>query len=323
MRPSVGFFLVLVPASLAGAATFQEDFSQDPAARGWQVFGDADLFQWNATNQNLEVTWDSSQPNSYFVRPLGTILTRSDDFSFEFDITMSDISIGIDPEKPDTFELAVSLINLQSATNASLERGTGVNALHGARNVVEFDYFPDSGYGATVSPTLLSSNNQFATGFYFPLEVDPGALFHIAMSYTASNLTLATAMTRNGQPFGPIGNVVLRGSFTDFRLDHFGFPSYSDAGADGSILAHGVVDNVLLTMPPAPVSNLKAGFSNAVWQVQFASLTNWLYTLQRSDDFLAWTNVAGATSGNGTNLLLADPDAPPGAALYRVRADRP
>jgi hypothetical protein len=35
----------------------------------WRQFGDGSLFQWNATNQHLEVTWDSSRTNSLFYRP--------------------------------------------------------------------------------------------------------------------------------------------------------------------------------------------------------------------------------------------------------------
>ena len=56
-----------------------------------------------------------------------------------------------------------------------IKRGTGVNAINGARNALEFDYFPDSGFGATISPTILSSNNQFVTEFAFPLELAPAA----------------------------------------------------------------------------------------------------------------------------------------------------
>src|SRR5512135_444119 len=76
------------------AATFQEDFASNPDSRGWRVFGETSLFQWNSTNQWLEVTWDSSKSNSYFHRPLGTILSRDTDFSLGFDLRLNDIAIG-------------------------------------------------------------------------------------------------------------------------------------------------------------------------------------------------------------------------------------
>lgn len=321
----VGLLLLwgLVAASICGAATFQEDFSSDPLQNGWMVFGDTNLFQWDSINQNLEVTWDSSQTNSYFYHSLGTIAAKSDDFSLTYDLQLSDIAIGVNPNKTNTFELVVGFINSASATSTNLERGAGINAAHGARNTCEFDYFPDSGYGATISPTLISSNNQFATKFAFPLTLDPGALFHVMMAYTASNLTLQTTVTRNGALFGTIPNVVLSGSFSDFRLDQVAVCSYSDAGADGSLLAHGTVDNFVVTVPPPPVQSLTGSFTNGVWQAQFSGQSNWLYTLQRSVDFQSWINVSSIAPGDATNLLLQDASPPADKAFYRISAQRP
>lgn len=312
----------LVAASIGGAATINEYFSRNPLLNGWKVFGDTNLFQWDATNQNLAVTWDSSQSNSYFYHPLGTIVAKSDNFSLAFDLELSDVAVGVNPNQSDTFELAVGFINLANATSTNLERGVGVNATYGARNVCEFDYFPDSGYGATISPTLISSNNQFATVFAYPLALDPGALFHVVLSYSTDNQTLRTSVTRNGQPF-VVTNVVLGTNFSDFRLDQVAICSYSDAGADGSLLAHGTVDNVAVTVPSAPVQNLTGRFTDDVWQAEFLSQSNWLYTLQRSVGLQSWTNVTSVTPGNATNLTLQDTGPPARQAFYRVSAQRP
>jgi hypothetical protein len=319
------FFLSgLVAASICEAATFNENFSADPLQNGWRIFGDTNLFAWNSTNQNLAVTWDSSQTNSYFYKSFGTILARSDDFGISFDLQLADIAIGVNPAKMNTFEIAVGFINFANATNATLERGTGRTS-SGARNTWEFDYFPDSGHGATISPTIISSNNQFATTFAFPFALDPGALFHVTMNYTASNQTLHTTMTRNGAPFaaGAISDVLLGSSFSDFRLDQFAVINWSDAGADGSLLAHGTVDNFTVTVPPPPIQNFSGSFTNNFWQAQFISRSNWLYTLESTTDFVSWNDVSTATSGNGTNLFLPDTNAPAGKSFYRVRADRP
>lgn len=317
------FLSCLVVAPLDGAAILTEDFSADPSQNGWQVYGDTNLFQWDSTNQNLAVTWDSSHTNSYFHQPLGTILGRSDNFGVAFDLQLSDIAIGVNPGKTNAFELAVGFINLTNAADTNLWRGAGINSTHGARNVCEFDYFPDSGYGATISPTILSSNNQFATSFTFPFTLDPGALFHVAMNFTASNKTLHTTVTRNGQPLGPITDTILGSTFKDFRLDQLAVCSYSDVGSDGSLLAHGTVDNFVLSLPPPPVQNLTVGFTNDTWTAQFISRTNWLYTLERTTNFSAWTVVSIAATGNGTNLFLPDSNAALSQAFYRVRAERP
>jgi hypothetical protein len=325
MRAVLFILWGMVAASVGGAATFSENFSTDPLQNGWRIFGDTNLFAWDSTNQNLVVTWDSSQTNSYFYKSFGTILARSDDFGISFDLQLADIAIGVNPAKTNTFEIAIGFINFASATNATLERGTGRSSTHGAHSTWEFDYFPDSGHGATISPTIISSNNQFATTFAFPFVLDPGALFHVTMNYTASNQILHTTMTRNGTPFadGAIPDVLLGSSFSDFRLDQFAVINWSDAGADGSLLAHGTVDNFIVTVPPPPVQNLTGAFSNNVWQAQFISQSNWLYTLEATADFVSWNDVSIATGGNGTNLFLTDTNAISEKSFYRVRADRP
>ena len=314
--------LTLMLAALeTGAARIQEDFSTDPLAHGWQIYGQNTLFHWNTTNQNLEVTWDSSQQNSYFHLPLGVTLDKNDDFSFEFNLVLNSIAFGVDPQHPYTFEFALGLLNLQSATSPSLERGSGINATHGPRNIVEFDYFPDSGYGATVSPTIISSNNQWATVFSL-FTMDLGAVFHVAMSYTASNQTLTTTMTKNGEPFGPIDSVVLDGSFNDFQVDHFALESYNDTGADGSILATGIIDNIQINVPPPPVQNIAGHFTNGVWEVTFQSRTNWGYTLERTANLQSWTSASSLAPGTGELLQLQDPAPAAQSASYRVRAQR-
>jgi hypothetical protein len=75
---SLFILLGLLAVSTSNATTFAEDFSTDPLQNGWQIFGDTNLFRWDSTNQDLDVTWDSSQSNSYFYHPLGTTLSKAD-----------------------------------------------------------------------------------------------------------------------------------------------------------------------------------------------------------------------------------------------------
>ncbi|HWH68587.1 MAG TPA: hypothetical protein VNT26_04345, partial [Candidatus Sulfotelmatobacter sp.] len=200
----VGVCWLARPLAVQGAdILISEDFASSPALHGWQTYGETNLFSWNAANQNLEVTWDSSKENSYFLHPLGATLNRSNDFILRFDLRLADIAIGTQPDKPYTFQIAVGLLNLTNATNANFLRGTGFTS----PNLVEFDYFPDSGFGATVSPALISSNNEYNDGgFTFPLELTAGDLYHVEMRFIAAQQTLTTRMTRNGQPFGPVNN---------------------------------------------------------------------------------------------------------------------
>ncbi len=138
----------LMAAATGRAATLTENFATNPLGRGWQMFGDTNLFLWNAADQNLSVTWDSSRPNSYFYLPLGTILNRQDDFGLELDLKLTDIAGGVDPNKPSTFELAFGWINLLDATKTNFFRGNP----SGSPNLVELDFFPNTGFGPTVWP---------------------------------------------------------------------------------------------------------------------------------------------------------------------------
>lgn len=304
------------------AAVFQETFTTDPAARGWRVTGDSSLFQWNAAAGRLEVTWDSSRPNSYFHRPLGDILTRQDDFALSFEVRLESIVGGANPAKPSTFQIAVGFHQMAAATNTGFRRGT----VPGTRNVVEFDYFPPADIiDATVSPVLVSSNHQFAPAFAFPLELTPGPLYQVTLRYAASNQTLVTTLTRDGIPFGPVPSVRLPGSFTDFRVDAVSVSSYSDDGdAEGSVRARGVVDNVVVTTPAPPVEAMTAAWANGQCEVRFRGRVGWNYGLWWSEDLGTWTAGAQLHQVAITNLILADPQAPAGGRrFYRIGASRP
>src|SRR2546426_7403975 len=165
MRVCLFLLLCVVAAAFSGAATIEETFASDPATHGWRSNGDASLFHWNSAGGKLAVTWDSSKPNSFFCHPLGTILAKTEDCSLAFDLRLTDIAIGVNSNKQSAFELAVGFINLADAMQTHFLRGVGINPITGPRNLIEFDYFPDSGFGATISPTIVSSNNQFAVGF--------------------------------------------------------------------------------------------------------------------------------------------------------------
>ena len=310
--------LIMTAVLPGGAAVIQENFSAGPLEQGWQVFGDTNLFQWDSLNQTLAVTWDSSRPNSLFYRPLGTVLAVDDDFSVAFDLQLADA------KATGFFELAVGLLRFSDATSTNFSRGAAVSP-----NLFEFDYFPDGGFGPSVDATLadmtVSATNT--RGFYFAYDVLPlasGVTYHIVITHVAGQPALSGAVSTDGQPYTALPQT-FSGPITDFRLDTISVTSYSAANDPfgDSILAHGVVDNLVVTLPPPPVQNLTGAVSDNVWEASFLSRTNWLYTLERTTDLQSWTNVLPVTPGNGTNLLLSDPNPPVGRGFYRVRANRP
>ena len=319
MRSWIGILSTLAIAVAVAGATIDEDFATEPKGRGWEISGDDSLFRWSAENRNLEVTWDSGKPNSYFHHPIGTVLAKSDDFGLSFELTLEEVRIGVRPNKPFTFQIAVGFLNLRAATQTNFARGTGTQS----PSLIEFDYFPDSGFGATISPVIVSTNNQFIPGFSFPLELTVEDRFQVEMNYRGTDQTLRTTMTRNGNSFGPVREVKLPSHFTDFRVDVFAVSSFSDAGSDGSIFARGQLDNISVTVPAPPIAEFGAEFTPLGWKFEFGTRTGWQYTLERTENFSTWMTVGVAPAGPGNRHSLVDQAAPPDRAFYRLKAERP
>ncbi|HEU5071607.1 MAG TPA: hypothetical protein VFV96_14480 [Verrucomicrobiae bacterium] len=320
IRRLAALWSVLAAAPLT-AATLVTHFATDPAAAGWQAYGNTNLFTWDATNENLRVTWDSSQPNSYFYHALGQTLSRTNDFLVQFDLNLSDITVSNDPGKPYSFEIALGLIQHTQVTNTALARGSGESP-----NLVEFDYFPNdfNDYGASVSTALISSTtNYWNGGFTFPLELATNTHYRVQMTFTAADQTLRATLTSNGVPVGPLEEATIDAYFGDFAVDTVAISSYSDQGQfpgyEGSVLAHGTVDD-LVVAAPLPVGTLT---SPAAGKVALLSDPSWLYTLERSTNLMDWSGAAAAVPGNNGMLSLQDTNAPADAAFYRVHATLP
>lgn len=297
-----------------------ETFDTDPAARGWVASGDAALFAWDAAARDLAVTWDSSRPNSYFRLPLRTFLTRADDFRLEFDLTLEDLQSGTSPDKPYTFELALGFLNTAEAAAPGFLRGTGVDS----PDLVEWNYFPDSGFGATVAAAMISHTNAWATSFNTGDGLVIGTTYRFVLDYRAAQQAMAVRMIVGGQTHD-LQTATIREPFGDFAVDALAVASYSDAGQDplyaGSILAHGRIDNVRLETPAPPIRRFVGGPGAGRWAAEFTSWLGWHYTLVRSTDLREWVPVGATVDGTGLRQTLSD-EAPPGAgAFYRVKAE--
>lgn len=313
----------LALVSTAGAS-FSDDFSREPVA--WRAFN-AGAVRWDEEAGNLAVTWDSRQTNSFFYFPLGTTLTRNDSFEFEFTLRIDDLTLGINPAKKSTFPLCLGFLNLQQAERPEYFRGAGVRAANGPRSVMEFAYFADDGFGATIGPIIASTNNQIAFSHTFPVELSAGETYRIKMAFDSTNQVLTTRIEQNGQPYGlPPDNSIhpleYTQDFGNFRVDVFSIHSYSDAGQfpeqyAGSVLAHGIIDDVVLRWPDPPQITISGRLENGAWVVSFETTAGWTYSLERSNDLTAWETVA---QGLGPELVDAAP--PAGGAFYRVAGTR-
>jgi len=299
------------------AVVISTSFDQNPLQRGWKTYGNSNLFVWDSTGKALDVTWDSSNTNSYYYYPLRTVLTRQDDFTMQFDWTILDVS--------GDFELALGFINLASATSPNFFRGTGSDS----PNLAEFTYFPPAdGWPGSVLESFAATNNwntpwdsPFSTGFHYqnlPLNTPMRVVF----DYVGSNSTASLLITSEGQELHS-SSFTLDSGFTDYRCDAFAVDCYSDYNGFGyQVLAHGVITNITLKVPLAPVENIRAFATNGQWTVQCDTRTNWIYTLERSADLSAWSATAATTTGTGATMELTDPAPSSGAQFYRVGARR-
>jgi hypothetical protein len=304
--------------------TITQDFSTNPLATGWEFHGDTNLFVWDAVNENLRVTWDSSKSNSYLRVPLPRTVTSEEDFAFSAELLLRDINIGVRPGYPGTFQIAFGLQHRTDADKTTFIRGTGADS----PNLVEFNYMPDSGFGATVWPAMFPTNgamNYSGAGDFSVFELPVGVKMEIALAYTASNHTATLTITTNGMLVGKVTDAPLVEVEKGFVLDAFAIASYSDAGQDpsypGSILAHGVVDNIRIIPPPSPVRAARGTIVSGQWEHQVLTRKGWHYVLERTTGLAAWSDASTEAEGTGDWIKLSAPLSG-GHQFFRVKAIR-
>jgi hypothetical protein len=314
---SAGLFLV---SNVVAGTILSENFSNNPAADGWQTFGNSNLFTWDSTNHDLQVTWDSTQSNSYFYHSLGATLTSNDDFTLSFDLLLNDANTNGDGTN--ALELSIGFLSLAEAESTNYIVGTGDNRT----NVAEFDFFPGVG-GAlpSLDATLIDSNGYYYFA-YNDVAWNFGTLYHVIIEHAAGTSALTGQVLVNGQLYSPLpgsgtyGGVYNEGT-GDFSLDTIAISSYSDVDSAGygygpsSITAHGTVNNILVT--ELPIAYVLGSLTN---NFQFWSHTGWNYTLEKSADLQTWSLLPPTIAGSGGLLTLVDTNAPQQSQFYRVLA---
>ena len=291
-----------------------EDFSVDPLVSSWVVHGDESLFEWNAEAGVLAVTWDSEKPNSSFYRPLGLVLTEADAFAFKFDIALDEVKVGHLDGQPYTFEVAVGLVDIESAKGDGLSRGTGSDS----PNLVEWNYFPDTGFGATVSPAIASGKSQFAAGFTFPAELAAGEKYSVRMEYDPGERTLKTFMLENSKAWKGIQSVKLQDDFSGFAVDAFSISSYTAKGTESSLFASGTVDNLAIAVDRSQPRIVGARLIDGQWRARTFGFATADYLLERSADLHDWQPVGNGVRSDGFYLRLIDEETLDGGWFYRL-----
>ena len=264
-----------------------ETFDSNPMSRGWSIHGDKSLFNWNENSKSLQVIWDSEKPNSFFYKPLGLVLTESDSFAFTFQITLDSVKAGYLEGKPYSFEVSLGFLNLASAKVKGFDRGTGSDS----PNLVEWDYFPDTGFGATVSPALASDKSEFSAGFTFPAELLIGKTYSVKLSFNAEEKLLKTDMLENGKPWEKIAEVKIGSDFRGFFVDAFSISNFSAKDSESSLLAIGTVDDIAITSSGSLPSLIGMKTNDSEWQAKTFLYDSNKWKIEGSGDFRSWNQL--------------------------------
>ena len=291
-----------------------ESFATNPLANGWMLHGDESLFEWDAEAGALEVTWNSEKPNSYFYRPLGQALTEKDSFAFTFQLTLDEVKAGHLDGQPYTFEVSIGLLNLETAKELGFMRGTGTDS----PNLVEWDYFPDTGFGATVSPALASSKSEFSAGFTFPAELTKGKVYTVRMEYDGSTGVLKSEMLEDGKPWKSIAEVKRKNAHAGFLIDAFSISNYTAKGSESSLFATGTIDELAIATSRSGPSLVDVHLDDGRWSARAFVVTPDDWQLQRSGDLLNWKSLDAVRKTSQFFMRFADPETVGRNQFYRI-----
>ena len=278
---------ITIESSLSANNLHFETFDSDPLTKGWSVHGDKSLFEWDEDSESLRVKWDTERPSSFFYKPLGRVLTESNSFAFTFQITLDSVKAGYLEGKPYTFQVALGLLNISSAIDKNFNRGTGSDS----PNLVEWDYFPDTGFGATVSPAVASDKSEFSAGFTFPAELLIGKTYSIKLIYNSEERVLKTEMLEDGKSWETIQTVEISSDFSGFFVDTFSISNFSAKDSESSLLAIGIVDEIALVTSDTLPKLFGVKINGSQWEAKSFLIEPEIWKVESSNDVLNWNRA--------------------------------
>lgn len=311
-------FILLPVARAQTAAGWSESFDTDPPAAGWEATGDTSLFVWRPSVGELAVTWDSSRPNSYFRRALPVPVSATNDFQFGFTLWLDSAAGGVHPGRPGPFQIAMGLQQRALADQPGFLRGTARDS----PDLVEWNWFPDTGFGATISPVIVSSTGRFHPAFTLE-ELVPGIPYRVSVAWEAARRRLRAELDSGGDRVPVLSEVTFPVSAGDFLVDAFAIASYSDAGQTppeyaGSVLAGGAVDDVSvwIALPRGPALTLSR--KGACWRLAWPGWPGWRYRVESTEDMHLWTVLGELIAGLPGMLSFDDLRPAVSGRSYRV-----
>ena len=361
---ALGLALALGRSSIA-ATSLTETFSSNPfAPTGNWLFGIGDnsnhQFTWTNTPAvytgdpigELDVHLNSSLPTARFQRPLGVIVTDTDDFTltarFSFTITSA-------PEGQD-MQIAFGLVN-STSTGGNRTGTAGVYTDDDTFSTVEFDYFPnDNPWDPTLTPTVFGAQEPGFDAFgnigfvSFELAANTNGVtnlpqrvtlqatlaysgatksFTLSISQVNSNGTLTLLDTELPALDLPGGQSVYSTYDTNFPfvVDTLAIMAYQDGftTTDNPSLVADLrfqkFDFTTSASPPQPPTDLSIKLIATNVLLTFSTISSNSYYVQSRTDLVSgsWSTIASNIMGTGgiaTNIDFGAATVP--QKFYRV-----
>ena len=181
--------------------------------------------------------WDSEKQTSSLFFPFGRQLSHEVDFSASVVFQLRSLDIEFDPGSFYGFQLSLGFFNSERVFLESYRRITGSDS----PDLVEWDFFPDTGFGATISPTIVDSASQFFPTFNFPIDLPVDEDIEVTLEYVSEFRELRSTLRAGEGELRAMETVKLPGpdddSFAGFMVDSFGFTSFRDFDDSGSFSA--------------------------------------------------------------------------------------
>lgn len=236
---------ILATPLLAESWGWTESFTQ---LTNWNYQGSTNsLYNWDSQNQNIQFHWNSAVTTSHLSHSMdeNKIVTQNQSFNLEFDLTLSNLSVGSFSNYP----LSIGLYNSSNSNNRSM-------------NIMEWSYYPgtDATYGGPnwLGMSVINNQGSFMNSkggntFYtkaYTLKID--STYHVKLQYNAAEENLKLIMSENGNPLPAFSTLDLSG--LNISLDKFAITNWFDDtpaswGGPATFAASGKIDNISLTYP--------------------------------------------------------------------------
>jgi hypothetical protein len=304
------------------AEQWRADFSSDPfvvPTPKWSVLGAAELFEWNPSAQQLDITWDSSRPNTFCTWPLPRSLRSHDAFSFSWDLRLNDAGPRDTSTRSNVLQISVVLARRARLPDGYPQRTSAGRAL----DLLDFSFFPLADYGpfgasAYIAPVAFGESSiGYSFGNSFNLA--DGQSHRVECTWDPVARALRTMVEGAGSIADTSPALV---ATDDFELDTFAIVVWNEGPTPrDSLLAHGSIRSVVITAPEPPVGSLT--FRSNSRSIGFQSQTGYRYQLEASGDLSEWASTGPDAAGTGGPMEFSDLR----KALflhqfYRVRATR-